>query len=109
NAIDLRDATLVEKICGMLRLRPRSFSDFDSAVIRGQKLGTQGVLFGTVYAFSSDNSGEARIDLELQLVDVAGRKTVFRHRYTEKIGGGVLSPAAMARLGHLGYFNRVLA
>ncbi len=84
--LDLRDRTLSEKARNVLNLERPSYTSTNAAVARGNELGSQGALFGTIHAFESYPGG-ATIDVEVALADVSTGKSVFSKRYSLETGG----------------------
>jgi len=78
--LDLHDRTVMEKARALLNLRQPSVANTDAAVAEGRALGVQCVLCGVIHAFES-YSGEARIDVDVYLVDVATGHPIFAKRY----------------------------
>ena len=88
--LDVCDATLMERVRDGLRLRQPACADLGQALEEGKSLGVQGVIFGQVNVFESIG-GEAKLDVDLRLADVAGRRILLERRYTKSLGGGLLS------------------
>ncbi|MBP8132311.1 MAG: hypothetical protein KA184_22245 [Candidatus Hydrogenedentes bacterium] len=88
--LDLRDRTLGEKVRGALGLRLAGVADAAAAREAGAALGVEGVLFGQVRAFESFD-GDAALDLDLRLLDVASGALLLDRRYTKETSPGILS------------------
>lgn len=92
---DLQDRTFMEKVRDGLRLKQPSSGSFNAIVKEGQRRGAQGVVYGSIKSFESYPGG-AKLELDVHLVDVGDKKTVFEKHYTEEIKPGILNPAAVA-------------
>ncbi|HNT86628.1 MAG TPA: hypothetical protein PKL84_02085 [Candidatus Hydrogenedentes bacterium] len=88
--LDLRDRTLTEKARAFLDLRETGVGEPEAARATGHAMGVEGVLFGTVRAFESFG-GEAALDLEVRLLDVASGALLLDRRYTKETAPGILN------------------
>jgi hypothetical protein len=106
--LDLRDRTLSEKVRTMLNLRHPSYASVDKALQSGEDLGRGGALCGLVYEFESYRGG-AKIDVEVNLADVATGRNVFSKRYqVESSGGSALVATVQERTRGFPWFQRLL-
>ncbi len=78
--LDLHDRTVSEKARDLLNLRQPSHASKAAAVAQGERLNTEGVLYGTIYALESYPAG-AKIDVEVDLADVSTGTVIFSKRY----------------------------
>ncbi len=90
--LDVCDTTFMEKVRDGLRLRQPGCANLAAALEEGRSLGVQGVIFGQVNVFESFG-GEAKLDVDLRLADVAGRRILLERRYTKGLGGGIFTAA----------------
>ncbi|MBM3878979.1 MAG: hypothetical protein FJ387_04570 [Verrucomicrobia bacterium] len=94
--LDLRDASLEEKIQRSLRLRVTPVGSIGLALTRARGRGVAGVIFGQVDVFESYPEG-ARLELELSLADVRSGDLLLDQRYVKQLEPGLLSvPGAVA-------------
>lgn len=90
--LDLREKTAMEKARGLLGLRETGVGDPANARNAGEALGVQGVLFGNVRAFESFG-GDAALDLDVRLLDIASGALLLDRRYTKETTAGFLNTA----------------
>ncbi len=90
--LSLRDRSVLEKGRDLLSLRHAPFTTAEAAVAEGRRLGTEAVLYGTLHTFEA-YPGEATLDVEVHLADVAEGRPVFTKRYRLESAGSD-SPAA---------------
>ncbi len=99
--LDLHDRTFTEKLRNVLNMRHPSYPSAKEALIRGNKLGAEAVLHGTIHVFESFPEG-SKIDVETHLAEVSTGKPIFSKRYSVQ---APFSPPVSAVLkGTLGSF-----
>jgi len=106
--LDLGDRSFEEKLRGTLRIRHRSYTVIDEAIAKGRERGTEGVLYGEIYAFESFPGG-VKLDVEVNLVNVANRQTVFAKRYNLEAPPRIFAPEDMQKaVRSFPWFKRLL-
>lgn len=106
---DLRDRTVSEKLFDVLKLRHLSYGAADIAVARGRALVADGVIFGTVGTFESYPGG-AKLELEVNLVDVPSSDVVFSHVYsTDTPSIAMVAASVKQELGRFHWFQRLFS
>jgi hypothetical protein len=86
--LDLRDRTISEKVRNLLNLRHPSPQPSPEAVVKyGEHVDVGGVLYGAVHTFESYPSG-TKIDVEVDLADIATGRNVFSKRYQVETSPG---------------------
>lgn len=108
--LDLRDRTVAEKAYDLLHLKHRVCDLTEDAVEHARAIGCPAVLFGRVNVFESYPKG-ARLDMEINLVDVSTNQVVFSRRYAEETGEETALQAAVPSTdgGAATWLHRLLA
>jgi hypothetical protein len=106
--LDLGDRSFGEKLRDTLRIRHRSYTAMDEAIAKGRDRGAPGVLYGEIYAFESFPGG-VKLDVEVNLANVANRQTVFGKRYNLEAPPRVFAPEDMQKaVRSFPWFKRLL-
>jgi hypothetical protein len=97
--LNLRDRTVSEKAWDALRFEHTGYGDIQAAVARGQSLGTEAVVYGSVRTLESSPDG-VKLDIEVGLADVASGQSVFSKKYARESALSALSPAVIREQMH---------
>lgn len=90
--LDLQDQSFMEKTRDLANLRESTIDSPEAAIELAKPSGASGVLFGWLVKFES-TPGEAFIDVEYTLADVATGETIYDGRYSNTSSASELLPA----------------